>query len=210
VKWTVFSLLTSLALLLLIGRLAQEPAWMAAELWLSSLLHPLRNPTLTLLMQYLSWLGSTQALTLLTVFLVVAPGPLRGWSQRITFLTTALGASVLNLHLKNWFARTRPGLEFMPLVEEPLFSFPSGHAMLSTAIYGFLSYLLCLNYENWGYRPVLVACLLIGGIGVTRVYLAVHYPGDVLGGFAAGWLCLAVAMAVHRRLLGHVNPGEDG
>jgi len=209
-KWTVFSVLTSLALLWLLGHFANEPAWIAGELWLSQLMYPWRSPTLTWIMQSISWLGSNQALTLLTVFVVVAPWPARGWAQRGMFLLTALSASGLNLEMKKWFARSRPGFEFHPLAEEPLFSFPSGHSMLSTAIYGFLAYLICFNHRSWGSRPVLAACLLIGAIGLSRVYLAVHYPGDVLGGFAAGWLCLAVAMALHRRLLGNVNAGEDG
>ncbi len=112
--------------------------------------------------------------------------------RQTAILTICLtGGWLLNLVLKTAFRRARPDIQH--LIEVGGYSFPSGHAMVSTAFYGMLGYLLWLNLREqskpgW-YVPVITVLLIIA-IGISRIYLGVHFPSDVLAGFAAGGLWL--------------------
>ena len=94
-------------------------------------------------------------------------------------------------YLKYWFERSRPAGEALTAASG--FSFPSGHAMVSIAFYGFMAYLLIRYTKNkWGYLGAAALYLLVFMIGFSRVYLNVHYASDVLAGFLFGLICLAV------------------
>ncbi len=98
---------------------------------------------------------------------------------------------MLNLLLKDLFARPRPHFE-RPLVVETSYSFPSGQAMASLVVYGILAYFATLAFKGRGRRAVSVggAAVLVVLIGFSRLYLGAHYVSDVVGGFVAGgaWL----------------------
>ncbi|HET9673430.1 MAG TPA: phosphatase PAP2 family protein [Gaiellaceae bacterium] len=106
-----------------------------------------------------------------------------------------VGAEVLNLILKLAFHRPRPEYAFVHL---DTYSFPSGHAMISTAVYGALAYLLWGRLKRGWARPALVAgtAVLLTAIGFSRLYLGVHYFSDVLAGVAGGafWLAMSIAL----------------
>lgn len=129
---------------------------------------------------------------------------LRGHHWRLTIqgLVVLLSASLLNIWIKNMISRPRP-LEDLRLVDVHSYSFPSGHSMSAIAFYGFLVYLTFKLVRNpfWRYTLMVLEIALILGIGLSRVYLGVHYPSDVLAGFAAGlfWLlvCIAIFRAIH-------------
>lgn len=114
------------------------------------------------------------------------------WETLVLFLCV-LGAWGLNELLKGVFGRIRPAIEH--LVQVGGFSFPSGHAMVSTSFYGLLGYIFWLNArERWqggSWTVLLLTVLLVAGIGFSRIYLGVHYPSDVLAGFAGGGAWLA-------------------
>lgn len=113
--------------------------------------------------------------------------------EAVTLLGSVAGAIGLNLVLKSLFARPRPAV-FPPLVIETSYSFPSGHAMAATALYGLVAlYLGWRGHVGWGLLmavwPLLVAA--------SRVYLGVHYPSDVLASLSLGTLWLAGVVAVY-------------
>lgn len=121
----------------------------------------------------------------------------------LVFSATALGMGLSQL-LKNLFARERPDL--VPhLVTVSTASFPSGHAMLSAIVYLTLGVLLArfLGRRRLKVYVLTIAVLLSLLIGISRVYLGVHYPTDVLAGWSAGaaWalLCLLAARFLERR-----------
>ena len=99
---------------------------------------------------------------------------------------------ILNRILKFIIARPRP--ERLKLVFEDGYSFPSGHSMVAFGFYGFLIYLICKKIENKKikYPLIVFLSLLILFIGISRVYLGVHYVTDVIGGFIFTFLYLIV------------------
>ena len=105
------------------------------------------------------------------------------------------GAELLNLILKLSFHRARPEVAFVQL---DTYSFPSGHAMISTAAYGAFAYLAWSHLRTRRRRLILVAgtVVLVALIGFSRLYLGVHYLSDVLAGTAGGVFWLAVSIAL--------------
>lgn len=106
----------------------------------------------------------------------------------------ALSSLLLMAGLKNFFQRDRP---LIPLLEAARgYSFPSGHATMSITFYGLLIFLVWLNIKNVWLKWLLtiLLTLLIAFIGISRVYLRVHYTSDVLAGFSIGlmWLLLSL------------------
>lgn len=122
----------------------------------------------------------------------------RRWRAAL-FAAVALGGSgLLNMAAKQLFARPRPDL-WMPLAPEHTFSFPSGHAMGSMTLAWVL---VLLAWRTPLCRPLAVGlAAFVAGVGWSRVHLGVHYPSDILAGWA-----LATAWAVACRLA--VFPGD--
>ena len=105
------------------------------------------------------------------------------------------GAELLNLILKLSFHRARPEVGFVHL---GTYSFPSGHAMMSTAAYGALAYLAWGHLHSRRHHLLLLAgtVVLVALICFSRLYLGVHYLSDVLAGVAGGAFWLAVSIAL--------------
>jgi membrane-associated phospholipid phosphatase len=142
-----------------------------------------------------SFLGSLEVLTLVGVLVAVALLVQRSWLTLAVWLVAVLGGEVLNLLIKDLFARPRPSFE-RPLVVETSYSFPSGQAMESLVVYGMLAYFAVLASRGQGKRAISVggAAVLVALIGFSRLYLGAHYFSDVAGGFAAGgaWLSAVI------------------
>ena len=109
---------------------------------------------------------------------------------------------VLNQITKFLFQRSRP-LESNWLVSEIGYSFPSGHSSVSMAFYGFLIYLVCMNFKNkkLKYFLTILLSLIILFVGISRVYLGVHYLSDVLAGFLFSIVYLIVFVYFYQRIM---------
>jgi undecaprenyl-diphosphatase len=129
-------------------------------------------------------------------------------------LGSTIGGWLLSTLLKYFFARPRPAV--VPhLAEVSTASFPSGHSMMSAVVYLTLGALLARLVA----RPLVklylltIACVLTGLVGVSRVYLGVHFPTDVLAGWLAGlvWASLCWLLARWLQKRGQIEPEElDG
>lgn len=163
-----------------------------------------RGPAwLTKMMVDITALGGVTVLTLL-VTLVVVYLVLRQKYRTALFVTVSiLGGWALSSAMKLGIARPRPEV-VQHLVEVSDMSFPSGHAMLSAITYLTLGAMLSRLEERASLRYFfpLVAVVLTLIIGLSRIYLGVHYPTDVLGGWAAGMVWACGSWFVARRVLG--------
>lgn len=144
-----------------------------------------QSPTLDSLAWVCSALGA-EGLAVLALVLAVILGRQRRWGAVAGLVLTVVGAQLLNDVLKDWFQRTRPA-PVGALISAQAFSFPSGHAMVAAAFYLFVGYLAWrLLRGRW--RIVCAAGLVLIAflIGLSRLYLGVHYLTDVVAGYIAG------------------------
>src|SRR5262249_10230344 len=115
-------------------------------------------------------------------------------------LVLAVGAGALFFELvKLIVQRPRPPLEEARIVQGG-FAFPSGHSTLSATFYGTVAYLLIrrLQHDRWKVLVGAAAALVVLAIGISRIYLGVHYPSDVLAGWAAGALWVVLVILVEQ------------
>lgn len=156
-----------------------------------------RNEALTSYFTFATDLGDRNAYVIITALLALFFFlKKRSWKFIVQTTLVLVLASLSNIVLKRVFSRPRPSLEH--LVEVNTLSYPSGHSMSSMAFYGFLIF-LCLRHRmpRW-LRFLLVALLiiLIVSIGLSRIYLGVHYPTDVAAGFIGGLIWVAFCAVV--------------
>ena len=153
------------------------------------------SPATVRALEVVTFLGSTMwlmsAVSLATVFLLR-----RGRSRLAVYLvTTTVAGLVLNAVVKLVVSRPRPSL-VDPVATAGGKSFPSGHAMAATVVYGALLLVFLPGVARRMHWPLVgVLFVLVAAIGFTRLALGVHYITDVLGGFVLGlaWLCATAA-----------------
>lgn len=117
----------------------------------------------------------------------------RKWAWFTSFTIATIGAINFSFWLKNVFSRARPEL-WERIIDVPYYSFPSGHAMISLVVYGWLGYWLASRFPTWRAVILSITIIAIALIGLSRLYLGVHWPTDVIAGFAAGlaWLVTCI------------------
>lgn len=130
--------------------------------------------------KFITNFGGAIFLITLTVILVIL---IKNKKIGLSIFSNLIIITVLNQLLKRILQRPRP-TEFR-IIEETGYSFPSGHSMVSMAFYGYLIYLIYKYVENRYVKwiSIVLLSILICAIGVSRIYLGVHYTSDVLGGF---------------------------
>lgn len=128
-------------------------------------------------------IGGTVGVITITIILLIF---IRNKKIGLSMVINLVLATGLNVILKDILQRPRP-TEFR-IVDASGYSFPSGHSMVNMAFYGFLIYLIYKNVKNkylkWGLIVFLEVLTLL--IGISRIYLGVHYTSDVLAGFLVG------------------------
>lgn len=196
--------LSFLYVLLLLGGVVEDlltaDPIVAVDTRLDNLLFAFRDPTLVKVFLWVSQLGRAQvvAATALTVCGLLFLRRRQGYI--LPFLVTLGGSTATALLGKVAFQRPRPaGIAVYP---EWSYSFPSGHAVIATALYGFVVYLLWRGTEPWGRRLNILfsGLLLMVALGFSRLYLGVHFLSDVLGGYLLGllWLIIGISLAEWR------------
>lgn len=120
----------------------------------------------------------------------------RSWT--IALVASVPGGQILNVLLKHSFERARPHFA-EPLLELSTYSFPSGHAMGATVLYGFLACYAARHARSWTGRvlPFVLALLMVATVAFSRMYLGVHYLSDVLAAVVegCGWLAICITGA---------------
>lgn len=160
-------------------------------------LHQLATPAIDRFFVVMSQLGYLWGVLPLDVGVLVWLIVRRRHRDGLFFGLSVIGSLLLNLAAKNYFARVRPEF-WLSLTPETTFSFPSGHAMGSATL------AVALMLLFWSTRARFWVCFLAGLfvllVGLSRVYLGVHFPSDILAGWAAGmaWVVAMYQLVAHR------------
>jgi len=163
--------------------------------------HTFASPNLTTFMRGISFLGSTVFLTLVTIG-TVGVFAWRKWGREAKLFTiTMIGASLLNVTLKLAFKRPRP-VPFFNLTAPESYSFPSGHSLASCCFFAGLAAILSGRIKRKRDRAFMwiAAATMFLLIGLSRIYLGVHYTTDVIAGFAAALIWILVVRFVEIEL----------
>ena len=148
-----------------------------------------RSPALTDYFIFVTNIGDVYGyLIVIVCTLLISILKFKRWKY-VAQITIVLALSaVSNMILKRFIDRARPGIEHLVSVET--LSYPSGHAMSAMAFYGFVIYLFYRFKMNLFLKWIvmIIFLLLILSIGISRIYLGVHYPSDIAGGFIAGFI----------------------
>jgi len=170
------------------------------DVWIRQLIYVFRNPTITMFMKDITFLGGDVFLgcvIIITILLLLR----KHKKDAAVFSFILFFGIALNIFLKNIFQRPRP--TFIPLIHETSYSFPSAHAMNSLVFFLSLSYFIFINTRNEKLGIVLtfLSGFLVFFIGISRIYLGAHYPSDVLGGYVAGLCWFALVLVFEKTLL---------
>ncbi|QED48297.1 phosphatase PAP2 family protein [Cytobacillus dafuensis] len=165
-----------------------------------SFIQGFESPMLTQIMKFFTYIGSFPSV--LVIFLIVSfflYFVLKHRAELILFGTVVIGTPIINQILKQFFHRARPDLH--RLIEIGGYSFPSGHAMNAFAVYGILAFLLWrhLNTRLGRITLIMISSISILMIGTSRIYLGVHYPSDIIGGYLASGFWLAISIWFFQR-----------
>lgn len=164
------------------------------------LVEKLRSPTITLLMKNITKLSNTSIIiTLAIIFTIICLYVIKNKKLAISISLNLLAVASLNQILKLIFKRERPiGYR---LIEMTGYSFPSGHAMVSMAFYGLLIYIIYRLVKNKYLKVCLISLniVIIILIGISRIYLGVHYLSDVLTGYCISVIYLLILTKILNR-----------
>jgi len=164
----------------------------------SNWLHLNGSPGLTRLMLVITSFGATWTVVLVTVAFLIYLRSRRSLYWMVTVVSAVLGGMLLNRFLKLIFHRPRPYFED-PILTLTSFSFPSGHTIIATVLYGVMAAYFIAQTRSSRRRVLitLAAGLMIALVGFSRIYLGAHYLTDVLAAMAEGlaWLSLCLTLA---------------
>ncbi|MDP4133426.1 MAG: phosphatase PAP2 family protein [Bacillota bacterium] len=165
------------------------------------------SPALTSIVKGITHMGDSVVIIALCLLFIIIPKSRKTIALPVSI--TVILSSILNVILKNIFARERP--DILRLINETSYSFPSGHAMNNGAFYTMLILLIFKYIKDKRVRYTLSALcgILVISIGYSRIYLGVHYADDVLGGWLIGFsVAILVYYIFGNRLSSRKDPKE--
>ena len=141
--------------------------------------------------------GAITLIGLTIIFLLI----MKNKKMSFSILLNLVIVTFLNIFLKNIIQRPRP--DDFRLINETGYSFPSGHSMISMAYYGYLIYLIFKFVKNKKLKTFLITflCILILTIGLSRIYLGVHYTSDVIAGFVLSVSYLIIYTSIIKKYI---------
>ncbi|HAE82691.1 MAG TPA: hypothetical protein DDW33_05760 [Ktedonobacter sp.] len=188
--------------------IAQRTQFFPGDMSITKMLQKRKNPWLRSFMIGISEIGFPKLAVPLTFCFAGIFWALRFRLEAIFILLTS-SSNLLNALVKRLIKRPRPTNELVSVVRvinEP--SFPSGHVMHYTNLFGLLTYLLATNWRSGKLRNTLIAVCsaLIICIGPSRVYLGAHWPSDVMAGYLYGGLWFGGVMVLYLRVKAWIHP----
>lgn len=187
------------SLFLFIVLAANIEALQVIDSFLNVLVYETRTPELTSVMQMITYLGQEALLIILVMIFLLLVIKKHGRAALVFVLIFSVGVGV-NLLLKEAIGRARPTLD--PLIVENFYSFPSGHAMNAFVFYTTL--VLYVYRFSRSFRLTILSLVInwtiVLLVGVSRVYLGVHYVSDIFAGLIAGLWWIATALVIEKTL----------
>lgn len=179
--------------------------------------YSMRSPELTEVVKAITFMGNTKTVVTVCVLLLAVPliiGAVEKAAGKkdnhglyitkkigIPIAAVAIIGSAINKFFKHTILRPRPDVS-LHLIEQGGWSFPSGHSISGLLLYGFLVWLIrryCKNKAFANAATVLLTLLWIG-IGFSRIYLGVHYPTDIIGGWTLGMVVMLAAIMIIEKI----------
>lgn len=154
--------------------------------WFYDIISNQINPNLTLFMRFATEVGSVGVVIILCLSFFLFSKVRKNYALPVA--TTVAITSLSNLGLKTLFARERPNI--LQLISESYYSFPSGHAMINMAFYTMVFMITKKHVDNKKTKlTISIICIIIPlVIGISRIYLGVHYTSDVVAGWVLGFV----------------------
>ncbi|HZJ98429.1 MAG TPA: phosphatase PAP2 family protein [Tissierellaceae bacterium] len=161
-------------------------------------IHKSNNPVIFNIMKFISFIGSEKFLFPAIGFVIIISIINKRYFVSKFLLFNTLGSFLFNHLLKQVFQRTRP-LDFF-LVEQGGLSYPSGHSMVVMTMYLAIAYLLTREERDprRRRRVYIIASIIILLMGISRIYLGVHWPSDIVGGFIMGYIFYSISRLLIR------------
>lgn len=198
---TVFFIFIYLFLAALNGIFAQE-VWVMTDLRVLNIIKEFRNPTLNEIMIFITTFGKKEVVIVGSISVALILYLVRRWYYAVGLAVSLIFGELLVYLLKNSIERQRPPLN-LAILQEPGFSFPSSHAFTAVAFYGMICYFVFRGFKKKRFKlPILLfLSVFILAIGVSRLYLGVHWASDVFAGLVSGvaWVNLVITFIEIRR-----------
>lgn len=201
------SLIYLIATFFVLTILAKTYPYFGFDLIISQTFQQFNPAWFVTLMQILSQFGRTLPSLLVLVISSIIIVIIGRWRDSLMLIVSTVGIYFLTTILKTVVARPRPDPTLIWQIGDPslssgLGSFPSGHVLLAMGFYGFLLFLIYSHLKvNWGQKLVMVVLMLIIGLmGLSRIYLGAHWFSDVLGSYLIGSAWLLLMIHLHRQL----------
>jgi len=203
-RWPVLYIVATLGISALMLAMFGELAWQTlfrstmvlfddSFVWL---IRYFANPILDKIMIIITDIGFGTSYIVIVAATFLLLTYLKRWRELGALTICLTGGAVLSFLLKILFHRTRPDL--FQVVKETSYSFPSGHALATMCFYGMVAFLIMRKTSSWRGRLTVMTLTVILSvlIGISRIYLGVHYPTDVIAGYAIGsmWLAFCISL----------------
>lgn len=194
-KYPTIVILTLIFIGMLLGVIIKKELYIDTFMY-DSIILSIRNDTLTKIFTPLTFLASPTFLVIASIIIFFL---LKGKNEKKAFAFNICFITLLNQILKHIIVRPRPSVEH--LVTQGGYSFPSGHAMVSTAFYGYLIYLLWKTNLNKTYKYIGTVLLIILVILIcfSRIYLGVHYASDIIAGVCLSIIHLIIYLGILKK-----------
>ncbi|MGP4969295.1 MULTISPECIES: phosphatase PAP2 family protein [Psychrobacter] len=190
----------------LVEDIVETDSIVTTDLFVSQHMSVLRESGIIDFFILITSLGSTPITCLIILLTAILCAVVRQPYILIGLLISTIGSTAFTFLSKMAFQRARP---IDILLQEHTYSFPSGHATISIALYGFLAYMAIRFSQRFIHqvRILSLAVLLCLFIGLSRIVLNEHYLSDVMGGFLVGtlWLTIAISMMEWLTARGKIN-----
>jgi undecaprenyl-diphosphatase len=174
------------------------PGWVSAfDTAVGNPVHAIRTPVLTAFFYMCTLMANIGTIVFITAVTIILLAFRRRFAEAILVLAVVAGGQALGTLIKDLVIRQRPPATEALIPLPCSYAFPSGHALAAVLLYGVLAFLVARAVHTWRARAAVAAAavVLIGLVGVSRVYLGVHWPTDVLAAwiFGSAWLALCIS-----------------